>query len=201
MIRRLFAAIIALIAWIGLGAQLDASLSSMGSMAKAIWAMLLYFTIIANLAAAIIFTALAAGVSRVASPFIIGGVTIAMVLVGVVYNTLLSGMLQLSGGAKLADVVNHIVTPITVSGYWLFMAEKGHLTWRAPPRWTLLPMTYFVYALARGGIEGTYPYPFMNLAQLGWPQTIANGVMMGMCFAAVGYGMVWLDKKAAPRLN
>ena len=193
-ITRISAGVIALIAWIGLGAQFFATLSTTGSVATALWLMFLYFTIIANFAAAVIFTAIA-GNAKWPSPFVIGGITITMLLVGIVYNTMLTGMIELSGGAKLADFLNHTITPITVSAFWLFLAGKGRLGFGAPIRWASVPLGYFVYGLIRGAKEGTYPYPFMNLGRLGWRPTLLNALGMAICFLVVGYVMIWLDQR------
>lgn len=193
-VTRISAGVIALIAWIGLGAQFFATLSTTGNMAAALWLMFLYFTIIANFAAAVIFTAVA-GNAKWPSPFVIGGITITMLLVGIVYNIMLTGMIELSGGAKLADFLNHTISPITVCAFWLFLAEKGHLGLGAPVRWAVLPLGYFIYGLARGAIEGTYPYPFMNLGRLGWGPMLLNALGMAICFLAVGYVMIWLDRR------
>lgn len=195
MIERSFSAIIGLIAWVGLAVQFDATMVTTESVAGSVWAMLLYFTIIANFATAVVFTALAFGLDKFASPLMIGGVTISMLLVGVVYNTVLSGTIELSGGAKLADFLNHRVTPAAVSMFWLFVADKRQLSWKAPLQWAALPVLYFVYGLSRGVAEGSYPYPFMNLARLGWARTSFNAILMAAGFAAVGFGMVWLARK------
>jgi hypothetical protein len=161
--------------------------------------MFLYFTVIVNFLVAIAFTAQAFGATRIATPFILGGVTIAILLVGVVYNTLLTGMLDLSGGAKLADTLNHKVTPVLVGLYWLLVAKKGKLDWNDPAKWALLPLAYFLYGIWRGKTEGKYPYPFMNLERLGWPQTLINAAIMALGFIAVGYVMVWLDRRMSGR--
>jgi hypothetical protein len=193
--RRLFAAAIALVAWIGLGTQLDTSYALVGALPDTLWVMLRYYTVIANLLVAILFTAIALGGLRIASPFNLAGVTIAIILVGVVYNLLLRGMLELSGGAKVADIINHSITPILVPFYWLFLGEKGHLKGRDPFLWALLPLFYFGYALARAAIEGVYAYPFMNVAKLGWGQTLLTAMVMAFCFLIGGYVLVWLDRK------
>lgn len=198
---RFLSAVIAAIAWVGLSVQFAATFASLGSVVATLWAMLLYFTIIANIAVAIVFTAAASGHARLASPFVLAGVTITMLLVGIVYNTLLQGLVELSGGAQLANLLNHIVTPITVSLFWLFIAKKGHLAWRNPFQWALLPLLYFVYGIARGEAEGKYPYPFMNLARLGWSQTLFNALALAICFLAVGFGMVWLDRLFARKVS
>lgn len=139
--------------------------------------------------------AIALGRPRIASPFNLAGVIIAILLVGVVYNLLLRGMLEHSGGGKVADIVNHSVTHIIVPLYWLFAAEKGHLKGRDPLLWGLLPLVYFGYALARAAVEGVYASPFMNVDKLGWGQTLITAVVMALGFLIGGYALVWLDRK------
>jgi hypothetical protein len=193
--RRLLAAVIALVAWTGLGIQFDASYARSGNVPETLWVMLRYFTVIVNLLVAILFTAIALDLRRLATPFALAGVMIAILLVGIVYHLLLDGMVELSGGAQLANLINHSATPILVPLYWLFAAAKGQLKGRAPLWWALLPLAYFGYALARGACEGLYAYPFMDVGQLGWSQTLITAVVMATGFIAAGYALVWLDRR------
>ncbi|HVR90898.1 MAG TPA: Pr6Pr family membrane protein [Novosphingobium sp.] len=197
-IARLLAAIIALLAWTGLAIQFQASFTHYHTVAATLWVMLLYFTVIVNLLVAIFFSATALGYARLATPFRLAAVTIAILLVGVVYNLLLNGLVELSGGAIWADLINHSITPAAVTLFWLLIAKKGGLRWNAPPQWALLPVVYFAYALVRGSTEGKYPYPFMDVAQLGWRRTLVNAAAMALAFLIVGYAMVWLDRRLAP---
>ena len=190
---RIAAAIVAIIAWVGLGTQLQASLGlTGGSLPAALWTMLFYFTIIANLLVALGFSVIALG--RPLSPFVIGGLVLAIVLVGVVYNTLLVGMVELSGGALLADFINHTLTPILVPLWWLIFAKRGGLGWRDPLLWALLPVLYFIYGILRASTEGRYPYPFMDVGRLGWTQVGVSAVVMAAGFVVVGYVLVAVDK-------
>jgi hypothetical protein len=195
MMARILAAIVALIAWIGLAVQFRASYAVFHTVPSTLWAMVLYFTVIVNLLVAVVFTAMALGRSRLASPFRLGGVTIAILLVGIVYNTLLRGLVELSGGAALADLINHSVTPVTVTLFWIFVADKGHLGSRAPLHWAMLPLVYFAYALVRASFEGKYPYPFIDVAQLGWGRTLLNAAAIALVFVVMGSAMVWLDRR------
>jgi hypothetical protein len=194
---RLAAAAIALIAWAGLGIQLQASTELMGSVPAALWAMLRFFTVLANLLVALAFTGIAFGRERAAAPFLLGGVTLAILLVGIVYGLLLNGLLELSGGALLADALLHKVTPVLVPCWWLAFAPKGGLRPRDPLLWALLPLAYFGYALARGAADGRYPYPFMNVAQLGWGQTLVNALLMAAGFLLAGVLLLLIDRKLA----
>ena len=191
---RIMAAAITLTALIGFAVQFHASLERLDSVAETTWVVLRYFTIIANLLVAVVFAGIAAGRARFAAPSLLAGVTLAILLVGVVYGLLLNGLLELSGGDKLADLLLHKVTPVLVPLWWLAFAPKGLLNGRDPWRWTILPVIYLAYALARGALEGVYAYPFMDVPKIGWLRTEANALLMGVGFLAAGYGLVWLDK-------
>jgi hypothetical protein len=199
MPARVFAAAIALAAGLGLAIQFGATFGRSGSMVETVSVMLRYFTVLANLLTAVLFTGIAAGARRFATPSLVGGITLAMLLVGIVYAVLLRGLLVLSGGDRIADLLLHTVTPLLVPAFWLVCAHKGRLTPRDPWLWALLPLAYFVYALARGAAEGTYPYPFMNVTELGWARTLINAGLLACGVVAAGFLLLWLDRRLAGR--
>lgn len=192
-LARLFAALIALTAWAGLAVQLQASIGLSGSVGGALSEMLRYFTVLTNLLVAMTFSAAALG--RRVSAFTLGGVTLAILLVGVVFALLLNGLVELSGGALLADLLMHRVTPLFVPLWWLAFARKGRLKRRDPFVWMLYPLAYFAYALARAGLDGRYPYPFMNVGRIGWLQTGLNAVEIAAGFLLAGLLLVALDRR------
>jgi hypothetical protein len=194
---RMTAALIAMIALLGLAVQFHAVLARQGSVALTAWSVLRYFTIIANLLVAMIFTGVALGWKGPTRPFVLGGATLAILLVGVVYGLLLNGLDELSGGDRLADLVLHKVAPVLVPIWWLTFAPKGGLAWRDPWLWAVLPLIYFGYGLARGALEGVYPYPFIDLAALGWTRTLAHALAIAAGFVASGFAIVWLDGRLA----
>ena len=124
-LARIAAALVAGKAWLGLAVQVVASVARTGSLAAALWTMLLYFTVIANLIVALAFTA--AALDGRARPRLLAFVTTAILLVGLVYAALLRGLLELSGGAHLADTLLHIVVPLLVPLFWLVFVPRGHL--------------------------------------------------------------------------
>ncbi|MDH7797455.1 MULTISPECIES: Pr6Pr family membrane protein [unclassified Beijerinckia] len=192
---RLAAVVIALIAWVGLAVQLQASSELSGSVPLAIWVMLRFFTVIANLLVAIFFTGVALRLLERMAASLLGCITLAILFVGVVYMLLLRGLVELSGGAKLADLLLHHVTPILVPAFWLVFAPKGELRRVDPWLWSLLPLAYFVYAITRAAFDGRYPYPFMDVGAIGWTQTTINAVLMALGFVIGGYVMLWLDRR------
>jgi hypothetical protein len=121
------------------------------------------------------------------------------VIVGIIYSLLLRGLLELSGGARLADLILHDVVPVLVPLFWLVFAPKGSLHSRHLLLWIIYPLAYLAYALARGAAENRYAYPFIDVAQIGWLQTVANSVMIVLGFLAAGLALVWVDRLLARR--
>jgi hypothetical protein len=194
---QLSAALIAMIALVGLAVQFSAVMGRQGSVAITLWSLLRYFTIVANVLVIAVFASIAVGWKPASQPSVLGGVTLAIILVGVVYGLLLNGLLELSGGDEFADLILHKVVPVLVPIWWLTFAGKGGLNWRDPWLWALLPLIYFGYGLARGAMDGVYPYPFMDLAKLSWTRTLIHALAMAAGFLAAGFALVWLDGRIA----
>ena len=188
------AALVAAVGWTGLAVQLDASIELTGSLGPALWAMLRFFTVLGNLLCAVVFTAIALGQSWAVRPKVISGVAMTMLLIGVVYGVLLQGLLDLSAGRQLASTLLHKVTTVLAPLWWLIFAVKGRLSFRDPLLWALFPLAYFAYGLTRGAIDGVYPYPFMNVATIGWERTAVNGAVMATAFVLAGVALVALDR-------
>ncbi len=189
---RAAAAVIALICWVGLAVQFSATYRQNGDLAGTLWILLRYFTVITNLLVAIVMTWRALG-GRV-SPFVLGGSTLSILLVGIVYMTLLRGLVELSGGALLADTLLHKVSPVATALYWVLFAPHRQLNWRAALWWSLYPLGYFVYAIGRGAVDGRYPYPFMDVGKIGLGQTLLNGVLLAAAFIVAGLAIIWFDR-------
>jgi hypothetical protein len=190
--RNAAAALVAIVCWAGLAIQFSAAFASQHHAVPTLWVLLRFFTVITNLAVAVVMTWVATG--RRASAALLGGITISILLVGAVYMLLLRGLLELSGGALLADMLLHKVSPVAMALWWLLFAPRKALRWADPLWWCLYPLGYFAYALVRGHFERKYPYPFMDVAKLGWTQTAINAGGIAMAFILAGFALVWLDR-------
>jgi hypothetical protein len=193
-LTRLTAGAIALTGLAGLAIQFEASLGQTGSVGAALWGMLRYFTIIGNVLATLVMAGLAFNLRAAARPQIVGGITLFMLLIGIVYATLLKGMLDLSGGARLADFLLHSVLPAIVTLHWLLFARKGGLESHDVLGWVVIPIAYFAYAIGRAAMDSRYPYPFMNVAKLGWGQTLINVGAIAAGFLLGGAILYWIDQ-------
>ena len=60
--------------------------------------------------------------------------------------------------------------------------------------WCAYPITYFVYALARGALLDSYPYPFIDVAAIGYNQALLNALGLLVVFVLVGWLFMALAK-------
>lgn len=196
---RLIALVIASLAWTGLAVQFLATHAAGFSLSASVAILLAYFTISTNLLVALLFTAVAAGSHRAWLPSALAGVTLSILMVGIIYALLLRGLHELSGGSLLADTLLHQVTPIAVPLFWLFFAPKGRLHRTDRITWAAYPLLYFLYALTRGAITGLYAYPFLNVPHLGWLRVLLNAILIATIFLLAGLGLTHLDRSLTRR--
>lgn len=191
------AGLIAAIAWIGIAIHFHALRGDGMSLAATLWTLLRFFTITTNLLVALLFTWLALGGRPVRRPKLLVSIALAILLVGVVYELLLSGLVDLTAGSATADVLLHRLTQLLVPLFWLAFVPKGHLGRRDPFLWTLYPLAYLGYALARGAAEGRYAYPFIDVARNGWPTVAFTCLIIAAGFVLAGWLLVAIDRALA----
>lgn len=194
---RIAALLVASVAIAGLSIQLPVSMAKTGSVPAALWSMLRFFTIIGNTVTALVLLGAALGLRWPSRPAVLGGVTLIMALVGIIYSTLLRNTEHLTGQAQIANYFLHYAMPALVALFWLIFVPKGGLRRIDPLNWTLLPLAYLPYALVRAQLDGKYAYPFIDVAQLGWPRVLTNAAVIAVAFVLTGLALVWLDGKMA----
>jgi hypothetical protein len=189
--RNAAAALVALVCWAGLSIQFAVTYGHQHRIVATLWILARFFTILTNLLVALAMTWVAIG--RRVSPVVLGGLTLAIMLVGIIYGLLLRGLHPLEGPALVADMLLHDVSPVVMALWWLLFAPRARLGWNAPLWWALYPLTYLVYVLARGQFDGRYPYPFIDVPKLGWTQTALNVGGIALGFILAGFALVWID--------
>ncbi len=180
------------------------NLDAKGGLLGALWWLGRFFTILTNLAVGIAFAQIARRGRQAVSPLVLGGLMLAIMLVGLVFNLLLPGMQQGTWADFLGDKIHHVIVPLAVPLWWLAFAEHGRLTWRAPSAWALYPLAYAAYVMTRAQFEPLggpqrYPYFFMDVDRLGWGPAIGNMAAIAAAFMLVGWLVVWLDRRLGAR--
>ena len=189
--RNALAALVAIVCWAGLAIQFSATYGHQHQLVGTLWVLARFFTIITNLLVAMTMTWVA--ISKRASPLMLGGLTLAIVLVGVIYGLLLRGLQPLHGPAVTANILLHIASPLLMAVWWLLFAPRARLKWNAPWLWTVYPVVYLGYVLTRGHEDGRYPYPFIDVPKIGWTQVALNAGGIALGFILCGFLLVWID--------
>lgn len=157
-----------------------------------------YFTILSNILVATVFTTV--GSQRYADGFfahpnVKTGVGVYIFITGIVYFLILRHTWNPTGLSWVADVALHYVMPTLYFIEWLFFTPKGYLRWRDVVQWLAFPLAFVVWALVWGAIFGFYPYPFIDVATLGYPQVLVNSVFMAIGFLVVGLLLFAIDHR------
>ena len=200
----IFASIIALFAWFGLGLQLflllDNTPANGMTPLQAVARFLLFFTILTNLIVATGITsrliAPAHFIGRYFSrPSVATAVTVYILMVGITYNVVLRGLYKLEGLNRVADEILHVVVPVLYTVFWILFVRKGKLKWKHPIPWLIYPGLYLIYALLRGKLEGFYPYPFINVNELGMQRVLLHSAGIMVLFLGISYLLVFVDRR------
>lgn len=193
---------LAVVAWLAVLLQLWLSvqlgLDNGKSIVGGIVAFLGYFTVLTNIFVALMASAGVLSRSPTAwlyRPSVVGCATTAILLVGIAYHLLLRKTWSPQGAQLVADILLHYVVPAGALAHWIVYRHAGRLA--APLIWCLYPTLYFAYALARGELLDSYPYPFIDVAVLGYRQVLLNAAGLLAAFVGLGFAVLGLARLAA----
>ncbi|MCP1497749.1 MFS family permease [Pseudomonas migulae] len=202
--RRRFVALAAVLGWAGLAIQLYLILYSRWTLEASLLGGLVsffsYFTVLTNTLVATVLTCELTSRESAArrwflQPWVSGGIAVSIAVVGLVYSVLLRHLWHPEGWQWLADELMHDVMPLLFLAWWFCCVPKGALRLWHIALWVTYPLVYFAYALLRGHLLATYPYPFIDVGKLGYPQVLLNagGLLMG--FLVISVLVIGLDQK------
>lgn len=122
-----------------------------------------------------------------------------MALVCGFYHLLLSGLYQFDGLLHVANVTLHYITPSVYALWWLFVSPHGGLRWLDIGVMLVPTLAYFFYILARGAIVSEYPYPILEVNNLGYGAVFLNALAVAAVLALLCFIVVTLDHLLAQR--
>lgn len=192
--------LIAIAGWFALTAQFYLILDNRTApVAETILRYFGFFTILTNLLVAVCLTYLVlAPNSRLGQFFVkattLTAITIYIVVVGLVYNAVLRFQWNPQGLQKIVDEFLHSIIPVLFLLYWMIYVPKRHLQWRLLWGWLVYPLVYCIYTLLRGTASGFYPYPFMNVTELGYPVVLRNCLYVTLLFLFFSVLFIGLGK-------
>jgi hypothetical protein len=205
---RLAAGAIALIAWLAFAAQTDITIGRLAArgfgVLDALERMSSYLTNLTVLACAICFTCIAlrppTPIARFfRAPTVASAVVVYMVFVGLAYNLLLRGLWTPHGYRWLVNETLHSLLPILCALYWLLFVPRFHLTLRQCLLWLVYPLTYVVVTMLRGALSDFYPYPFIDVMELGYARVLVNETLLVGAFIGLAALFVAINHRRPQR--
>jgi hypothetical protein len=89
----------------------------------------------------------------------------------------------------IVDELLHSVIPVLFITYWLVFVPKAGIEYKGVFKWLLYPLIYVTYTLIRGTFTGFYPYPFINLSELGFNKVLLNSTILTGVF--LGFSLLY----------
>jgi hypothetical protein len=198
---RIYAFIGAAITWFALIAQFYLHIKNSPVLAgEAILRFFGYFTIDTNILVALSLTFIALNNNSRLGKFFtkastITAITVYIIIVGTTYNIVLRSTWDPQGLQKLVDELLHSVIPVLNVIFWMILVPAEGLKWKNAFPWLIYPFAYMIYAVIFGAITKFYPYPFVDVNELGYNKALLNtGVILLIIFllslALIGVGKV-----------
>ena len=201
--RRATTFVISMAAATFLGMRVWLAAERLGSVTASLSFLSHFFTILTNTAIFIFMTMAAWGVTI--PPRISLALASAILGVGLVYHVALKHLLHLPPGLPtISDQGVHTVIPIMTLFWWIaFEQQQQTLPFSAAVSSVVWPLVYCLYILARANLSEQvfYPYPFLNLAEIGNAQFVVNVVCLGGVFAGLGALLLLLQRSVRSLLK
>lgn len=158
-----------------------------------------YYTILTNTLVAIAFTSLVGVFGKKWFQFFskscnFSAVTVYIMVVCITYNLVLRGLVEFSGLQRIVDELLHVIIPLFVLIYWYVYVSSSSLQVKKAFSWLWYPLIYCVYVLIRGWFSDFYPYPFMNVNELGYEKVFINCLFVTAAFFTVALLLIGISR-------
>jgi hypothetical protein len=201
--RRRFVAVAATLGWAGLSIQMYLIFHSRWTLGASLIGGLMsffsYFTVLSNTLVATVLTCEwttreSAARRWFLQPWVSSAIAVSIAVVSLAYNLLLRHLWHPEGWQWLADELLHDIMPVLFLGYWWRYVPKGTLRVWHIALWVIYPLLYFAYSMLRGHLLAVYPYPFIDVDKLGYPQVFINagGLLAG--FVVIALLVIGVDR-------
>lgn len=109
---------------------------------------------------------------------VLTALTTFILIVGLVYQFVLRGIWEPEGMQLIVDELLHTIIPLYTLVYWIVFSTKERLKFSDVVIWLFYPLVYLIFVLLRGSISNYYPYPFLNIQEIGIGKVVINSVLI-----------------------
>ena len=150
-----------------------------------------FFTILTNILVGLYFTTRVFQLSNF--PFslfrkkgALTAITAFIFIVGLVYQVLLRHIWIPTGLQFITDELLHTVIPLFMLFYWYLNIKNSISTIKSLMKWLLYPIFYLLFVIIRGHFSGYYPYPFLEVTEIGYQQSFINAsIILGVALTVM----------------
>jgi len=159
-----------------------------------------FFTILTNTMVAIYFSyqgikANISGGSILNKPGTLTALTIYITIVSLIYQLILRQTWHPEGLDRVVDELLHTIIPIFTIIYWFAYENKKDIPFNVIPKWLIYPATYLVFILTRGHFSNFYPYPFVDVLNLGIRNVLINSAALILFFVFMSVLYIFIGKR------
>jgi len=131
----------------------------------------------------------------ISKPIVEGGLVVYIFVVMLINHFFLAGINQFTGMQKVVDTFLHYIIPVLYIFFWIFFGKKGRQEYSNSIRWLIYPLIYILFVLMRGALVAQYPYPFIDVTELGYAFVLRNAVLVAVAYLIVGLIFIIIDKR------
>ena len=158
-----------------------------------------YFTIDTNILCALCLTLIALQSNSRLGRFFrkattVTALTVYITIVGATYNVILRNTWNPQGMQKLVDELLHSVIPVYFVLFWLIFVPIENLKWKDAFPWLIYPIIYMIYALILGAFTKFYPYPFVDVNELGYNRSLLNTGLVLLIIFILSLALIAIGK-------
>jgi hypothetical protein len=192
VLARVLHALLALAALAGVALEVGRALvdgpGDAGTMTERLVRLFSYFTIQSNLlvaAASALLAVRPARTGRVMAVLHLDAL-LCIAVTGVVYHAVLAEQsLTLTPSGDLANFLLHTVTPVGAWLVWLLVGPRPRFG-GSTVAWSLAyPLAWIGYTFVRGSVTGWYPYPFLDVGEIGMATAARNTALVAVTFGVL----------------
>ncbi|MCP2635488.1 Pr6Pr family membrane protein [Microbacterium sp. HD4P20] len=116
-----------------------------------------------------------------------------IIITGLVYETVLARLVDPQGWALVATIGFHYIAPWATLIGWLIFGPRPRMTWSTTAYAFIWPLLWLVYTFVHGAVTGWYPYPFLDVATIGFAESVRNSAIVLVIGVMIAVVLTFLD--------
>ena len=201
--KKSLAVLFALIGWFAIITQLVLMIENrVTSIPETVIRFFSFFTILTNVLVALYFTCVIFIENKeklIYKPGFLTAITVYIMMVGSVYQIALRHVWQPQGLQRVVDELLHSIIPVIVIIFWGLYETTKSIKYSQILKWIFYPLIYLLFIMIRGSISNFYPYPFVDVTNLGMTKVLINSAILIVVFIIVSALFVFIGKSIIKR--